>query len=103
MYHLQNTCIMIHCIKWQFFVLFFIDIKCGLKLRIKSENYKHNNTDDQCHENAKFCIKLHLKKTVLRETNSSRKSKINTSFAFLLIILHSPTNKTYTIMFNLGF
>jgi len=47
MCHLQNTCIMIHYNKWQFFVLYFIDIKCGLKLQIKTKNYKRHNTDDQ--------------------------------------------------------
>jgi hypothetical protein len=103
MCHLQNTCIMIPYNEWQLFVLYFIDIKCGLKLWIKRENYKHHNTDDQCHENVKFYIKLQLQKTVLRETNSSQRSKISASFAFLLIVLSSPTNETHIIMFKLGF
>jgi len=47
-------------------------------------------------------IKLQLQKTVLRKTNSSQRSKISASFAFLLIVLDSLTNKTHTIMLGWG-
>ena len=75
----------------------------GDLLWIKSKNCKHHNTDDQCNENVKFYIKLQLEKIVLRETNSSQRSKISASFVFLLTVLDSPTNKTHTIMFMLRF
>jgi hypothetical protein len=85
------------------FCFIFYRYICGLKLWIKSKNYKHHNTEDQCHENAKFYIKLQLQNTALRETNSSQRSKISASLSFILMVLDSPTNKTHAIMFKLGF